>query len=148
VRQHAVKRALALGGTQPDKLALWEKRVAFQEDAMSDDMDQANQNMQGQQNNADNRERMSQAHSLAGQQSVQQANSQDYRGIGETGSTDLGNAGGVAGGTGNNADTSGSAAGATGEQMDETGRKLFSDSEDEDNHGDGDGGLSAAGTTI
>jgi hypothetical protein len=77
---------------------------------MSEGMDQANRNTQGQQNNADNREHMSQAQA----QTPADGANEDFRGIGETGTSDVGDFGNVAGGTGNNADVSGSAAGATG----------------------------------
>ncbi len=142
---------------------------------MSEAIDQGTTTQHGQQ---DGNDRL-QPHSPAQQQS-----GENFNGIGENGTNDLGDFGNIAGGVGGSADTSGSAAGATigggmeqtqpgygstgqtgygdqsggmggstggqqnGEEMDQDGRMVSSDDDDEDDLGDGVGASSAAGPAI
>ena len=79
-----------------------------------------------------------------------QQSGENFNGIGENGTNDLGDFGNIAGGMGLNNDTGSATGQQSGEEMDPDGRKLFSDKEDEENDdlGDGASGSSAGGVTI
>ncbi len=136
---------------------------------MSEGTDQGTSMMQGQQQDQD----QLQPHSPAQQQS-----GEDFNGMGENGTNDLGDFGNIAGGMGTLPDTAGSAAGATsgadlqaeqtdygstgqatdqdgafgrqaGQQLDQDGRELSDDEDDyEDDLGDGSGAAAGAGPPI
>ncbi len=81
---------------------------------------------------------------------AQQQSGENFNGIGENGTNDLGDFGNIAGGMGLNNDTGGATGQQSGEEMDPDGRKLFSDNAEKEDEGLGDGASasSAGGVTI